>query len=1083
MTAPTQAPEKLVRVEFYREPECGDRDARIKIFSRENHSLSMLLPPFAAFGLEVVDERINVVDTNPDAEREIDLGVRLPTPWTWDALFADRTDRQECFVEAVQAVWTAQIESDSLNSLVLTAGLPWRKVVWLRAIAAYLRQTQAAFSLPYICEVVAAHPRLASLAVQIFEERFDPHRRHGVACSQRQTAQAQLAERFVKQLDTVASLDEERILRSMLNIIEATVRTSAYQNDNDGGSRQRLSFKVEPTLLSFAPHPAPTAEIWVYSPAVEGVHMRFGKVARGGIRWSDRREDFRTEVLALTKAQVAKNSVIVPTGAKGAYLPKRSVDPTDREAWQREGLSAYREFIAGLLDLTDNRAADGIVSPPNVVRHDDDDPYLVVAADKGTATFSDEANAIARTYGFWLGDAFASGGSQAYDHKAIGITARGAWVSVERHLREVGINTCTDDFTVIGIGDMSGDVFGNGLLISEHARLVAAFDHRHIFLDPDPDPAVSIAERRRLAALPRSSWADYDPTLISDGGMVVNRTGKSVTVSEPVAAVLGLDTHARTMTPNELIRAILASPVDLLWNGGIGTYVKASGETHAQAGDRTNDAVRIDANTLRVKAVGEGGNLGLTQAARVQAARSGVRLNTDAVDNAAGVDTSDHEVNIKIALAYGDEELKRQEVERTALLDSMTDDVAHAVLNHNYDQNVLLAMEAHRAVENLPVHRRLIRALADSGHLDLAGSVMPDESELAAREADGQGLVGPELAILMASSKNALKDTLTRTSFADDPWFGAALHGYFPPRLQTTLPAAIAAHPLRREIVINSTVNDVVNRAGITAVYRAAEETGAPVSLVVKAYVAAIEVFGHRDLTATLKAADNGEASTLLLASVRNESQRLLDRGARWFLNRHASGLLLGPIIADTKGKIAELLPHEPDRLWGEEAHRFRRNVSAFEAMGATSELARVAAGYLDSYVLLDVIEIADQQQVPAGEVAGLYHYVSDQFRVDYLLTRVSLLPRHGHWDRLSRTAQREDLYAVLSALTRKVAATHPTIRDDGPTAVFEQWRADTTHLSARTQKTIADVCLDQRPTLAAISVAVRSLRALTQAA
>ncbi|SDC06028.1 NAD-glutamate dehydrogenase [Mycolicibacterium neoaurum] len=1052
-------------------------DVRIRILCDRLPSLSLLLPPFTDFGLEVVDERTGSSMQGSETSREIDLGLRAQYGLNWNDSSAAGLDVQSRFSDAVKAVWVGACESDPLNSLVLSAGLTWVQVSWLRAVTAYLRQTQSAFSLPYICEVLAGQPAIGALAVQLFQARLDPDRDD----AHRATAQTEATEQFTRALDSVANLDEDRILRSVLSTILAIERTNAFQRIADHQPLAALSMKISPERLPVIARPVPTAEIWVYSPRVEGVHMRFGKVARGGIRWSDRREDIRMEVLALTKAQVSKNAVIVPTGAKGAFLPKQLPDPSAREAWLAEGLRSYREFIAALLDVTDNRAGEQIVAPARTVRHDHDDPYLVVAADKGTATFSDNANEIARGYNFWLDDAFASGGSVGYAHKAMGITARGAWVSVTRHLREVGINPVTDPFTVVGIGDMSGDVFGNGMLLAEKARLVAAFDHRHIFLDPDPNTQDAFAERTRLAALSRSTWADYDPTILSNGGMIVCRSAKSVTISSVIADLLDLEPTTDRLTPTELVRAILAMRADLLWNGGIGTYVKASSETHALVNDRSNDSVRIDADALRVKAIGEGGNLGLTQAARVEAARRGIKLNTDAVDNSAGVDTSDYEVNIKIALAGGRDELAAAGHDRTEVLSSMTDDVADTVLRHNHDQNVLLAMETRQSAENLSALRLLMRSLTESGHLDPVGDCLPDESDLTARETAGLGLVCPELAVLMASTKNSIKDALQATTIAKDPWFIHTLRGYFPRQLQRVVPKSIDTHPLGGEIIVNELVNEVVNRAGITAVNRAAGDTGATVEFVVKAYVAAIEVFDHRQVTARLDAAA-ADLPVDVEAQIRHEGRRLLDRAARWFIQRNHIDFSIADTVDALAPRVACLSAAEPERLWGQEKRRFETNVQALAARGASPEVARVGASYLDSYVLLDIIDIADDMGIKAEEVADLYHYVSDQFGVDYLLTRVSLLPRRAYWDRQARTALREELYAVLSSLTRTVAgrwAGAPSGRD--VQSVFDDWQDNTTHLAVRARRTVATVSVDDRPPLNALTVAVRALRALTK--
>ncbi len=683
-------------------PEGDDEaDSRLKVF-RTGHAVSLAraLPIFAQMGIEVLDERPYEIDV-PDGEVLwiYDFGLRLPPGCSLDET------RAHNFIDAVRLLWLDQVEQDGFNALVVRSNLTWWQANILRTYAKYLRQVGTTFSQGYIEQALIDNAPIAEAIVELFESRFDPAREHEAPLVDGQTSRVDAIEAM---LAGVASLDQDRILRSLLGLVSATLRTNAYRTDDPythgsqaprtGERRAAVAVKLDPRQIPELPEPRPRFEIWVYSPRVEGVHLRFGPVARGGLRWSDRREDFRTEVLGLVKAQMVKNAVIVPTGAKGGFVAKRLPDPSvDRDAWLAEGIACYRTFISCLLDLTDNLVAapDGvqqIVAPPQTRRYDVDDPYLVVAADKGTSTFSDIANGIAIDYGFWLGDAFASGGSVGYDHKAMGITARGAWESVKYHFRELGVDIQTEDFTVVGIGDMSGDVFGNGALLSEHIRLIAAFDHRHIFLDPNPSALTSVAERRRLFDMARSSWADYDPAKLSEGGGVFARTLKAVPISHEVAAALEIPVGVTKLTPNELIHAILLAPVDLLWNGGIGTYVKASAETHVAVGDKSNDPVRADADELRCRVVGEGGNLGFTQLGRIEFARHGGRINTDAIDNSAGVDTSDHEVNLKILLdrAVASGSITRDE--RNDLLAGATEDVARHVLRHNYDQNVLLGM-------------------------------------------------------------------------------------------------------------------------------------------------------------------------------------------------------------------------------------------------------------------------------------------------------------------------------------------------------------------------------------------------------
>ncbi len=715
----------------------GER--RFKIYrSGQPVSLTDVLPVLQQLGVEVIDERPYEVDRRGAGNAWIyDFGLKTDARAVGEGL-------KERFQDAFSAVWEGRAESDRFNSLVLVAGLTWRQASLLRAYARYLRQAGSTFSQAYVEQCLVANLQLARLLVRLFERRCDP-----ALEGDRAAACAEVEQAIEQELDQVASLDEDRILRSLVGLVKATLRTNFFQPAADGSVKPYLSFKFDPSAIHDLPLPRPRFEIWVYSPRVEGVHLRFGLVARGGLRWSDRREDFRTEVLGLVKAQAVKNAVIVPVGAKGGFLPKQLPDPAvDRDAWLAEGVASYTTFISALLDITDNLVDGAVVPPRRVVRHDGDDPYLVVAADKGTATFSDIANGIAQSYGFWLGDAFASGGSVGYDHKAMGITARGAWESVKRHFRELGLDTQAEDFTVAGVGDMSGDVFGNGMLLSEHIRLVAAFDHRHIFLDPSPDPAASLAERARLFALPRSSWDDYDRALISEGGGVHPRSAKSIPLTPQVRSSLGIGDDVDSMTPADLMKAILQAPVDLLWNGGIGTYVKAAAETHAEVGDKANDSIRVDGDMLRCRVVGEGGNLGCTQRGRIEAAQHGVRLNTDAIDNSAGVDTSDHEVNIKILLDRVVRSGDLTEKQRNELLAEMTDDVAHLVLRDNYEQNVLLGNARYQAALLLPVHRRFIHQLEARGDLDRALEFLPPDSEIDARHGLGAGphLAGAERA-------------------------------------------------------------------------------------------------------------------------------------------------------------------------------------------------------------------------------------------------------------------------------------------------------------------------------------------------
>src|SRR5262245_10186083 len=772
------ASEHELGMNLYEPDEARPGERRFKIYKLGAPlSLTGVLPVLQRMGVEVVDERPYGVEGKDSTPAWIyDFGLRYDA----SRLAAPPGALRELFQDAFAAVWRGQAENDGFNALVLLAGLSWQEAMVLRAYAKYLRQGTSTYSQDYMEQALTSNPRIAMLLAKLFAARLDP----ALAAagpgggSPATNASAEIVPGIVAEiegaLDSVASLDQDRILRAFLAVIQATLRTNYFQRDAAGRPKPYLSIKLDPRAVPNLPAPRPRYEIWVYSPRVEGVHLRFGPVARGGLRWSDRREDFRTEILGLVKAQMVKNAVIVPVGAKGGFVVKRPADPADREAWLAEGIACYRTFIRGLLDLTDNLVGGKVVPPSQMVRHDGDDTYLVVAADKGTATFSDIANELSKEHGFWLGDAFASGGSAGYDHKAMGITARGAWESVKRHFREMGVDCQRQDFTAVGIGDMSGDVFGNGMLLSEHTRLVAAFDHRHIFLDPNPDAAASYAERRRLFDLPRSSWADYNVGAISAGGGVYPRSAKSIPLSPEVRRRLGIGSDedggdAQTaMTPQELIRAILVAPVDLLWNGGIGTYVKASTESNADVGDRANDAVRVDGAALRCKCVGEGGNLGLTQRGRVEYALAGGRINSDAIDNSAGVDTSDHEVNIKILL---DEMVRGGELtesQRNELLVAMTDEVAELVLRHNYDQNVALATALAQGPAMLHVHARLMRRLENDGELDRTLECLPTDRQIKERQQNGRGLTAPEFAVLLAYAKISLAEQLLDSDLPDE---------------------------------------------------------------------------------------------------------------------------------------------------------------------------------------------------------------------------------------------------------------------------------------------------------------------------
>ncbi|GAB3135946.1 NAD-glutamate dehydrogenase [Tsukamurella serpentis] len=1015
-----ELPAEGTELAFYDPPQPAAADLGFTMYVTGGQvTLSQVLPVLQSLGVDVLDERPFTV-RRPDGVlcSVYDFGLRVPP-----ALHATATEGvAETDVPAhlaalrtlagdgVSAVWRGDAEVDRFNELILAFGLDWRRTALLRAIGHYLRQCGFPYTPGHVAQVLLEH-RDAVLALhRLWTASFDPVRADADAARQAQ-AEVETA------LAAVASLDADRILRAYLHVVQATVRTNFYAD------KPVISLKLEPGRIPEAPKPRPRFEIFVYSPRVEGVHLRFGMVARGGLRWSDRREDFRTEILGLVKAQAVKNAVIVPVGAKGGFVvkqpPRPTGDPaTDRDAQRAEGVACYRMFIAGLLDVTDNLGPDGAVLPPErVVRRDADDTYLVVAADKGTASFSDIANEVAAGYGFWLGDAFASGGSEGYDHKAMGITARGAWESVKMHFREMGVDTQTEDFTTVGVGDMSGDVFGNGMLLSEHIRLVAAFDHRDIFLDPDPDAATGFAERQRLFELPRSSWKDYDGAAISAGGGVFSRDQKSVPISEQVRRALGLADDVTEMTPPELMQAILLAPVDLLWNGGIGTYVKASTETNLDVGDRANDAIRVDGNQVRAKVIGEGGNLGVTPRGRIEFDRSGGRINTDAMDNSAGVDCSDHEVNIKILL---DRQIAAGAIdpgERHDLLVSMTDDVSRLVLDDNISQNTALSVERSTAAKSLGVHARVLADLSRNRGVDLRLEALPTSKEIDRLRAAGQGLSSPELANLMAHVKLAAKQDVLASDLPDNEVLTARLPEYFPDQLRERAGDAIGAHPLRREIVATQVVNELVDNAGVSFVFRLAEETGAGAAEAVRAFVAVTRVFG---LEATWRNIRNQPVSAAETGALLAESRRLLDRGTRWMLTNRPQPIAIGAEVNRYAERIAAMTAAMDD--WG---IRYDDQADAAaeraRAAGVSDAIATAVSRALYRFSLLDVVDIADITDREDDEVGRLYFALMQHLRIDRMLGAVADLPRGDRWSGMARLALRDDLYGVLRALTVEV--------------------------------------------------------------
>jgi glutamate dehydrogenase len=1056
------AEDEQLAVSLYRPLEAPAGSLRCKLYRRgEPLTLSAVLPMFESMGLRVRDER--PYEIAPDAGPPTwiyDFGVDYAADGELDV-----DEVRERFQHAFTRVWGGEVENDGFNGLVLRAGLDWRDVTVLRAVARYLRQAGVAFSDRYMEQALLAHPGVAAALVELFRARFDPLRDRDAADP--------IAREIEEAIDGVDSLDEDRILRGFLAVVRAMLRTNHFQPD----AKPYLSFKLDPSLVPLLPAPRPRFEIFVHSPRVEGVHLRGGAVARGGLRWSDRREDFRTEVLGLMKAQMVKNALIVPVGAKGGFVVKRP--PADREALAAEVVACYRTFVSGLLDLTDTVRDGGVAPPPDVVRHDGDDPYLVVAADKGTATFSDIANGIAQEYGFWLGDAFASGGSVGYDHKAMGITARSAWESVKRHFRELGTDIQTSDFTVVGVGDMSGDVFGNGMLLSPHIKLVGAFDHRHVFVDPDPDPAAGDAERRRLFELPRSSWADYDRSLISEGGGVWPRTAKSIALPAAARAALGIE--AERLTPSELIRALLRTPVDLLWNGGIGTYVKASAENNADVGDKANDAVRVDAAELRCRVVGEGGNLGFTQRGRVECALGGVRINTDAIDNAGGVNCSDHEVNIKVLLdaVVTDGDLTGKQ--RNALLAEMTDAVAERVLRGSYLQTQALSLALAQAPAMLDVHDRMMRGLEQAGRLDRDLEGLPDAEAVAERRAARTGLTQPELAVLLAYGKITLYAALLHSDLPEDPALTAELAGYFPAPLPERFADRLPRHRLRREIVATRVTNNVVDRAGMTFVFRLQEDTGAAPADIARAHAVAHAVFDMRGFWADVEAldlqVDAGTQTAMLL-----EARRLVERATRWLLRSRPRPLDIGAEIERFAGAAAVVAEALPGVLVPAEREAFEARVAALAGERVPAALAGRVASLSDLFAALDIVGVATATERPVAEVAALHFLIGGRLHLHWLRDRIATLPRANRWEAMARAALRDDLFSLHAELTADVLRHGAAGEAAGADARLDAWIDANRPLVERCLGILGDIRTGGTYDLTTLPVALRELRNLIQA-
>ncbi|WP_413625849.1 NAD-glutamate dehydrogenase [Luteibacter sp. Lutesp34] len=1096
-----------ISMSFYHPPHRPE-ELRFKVYrSGSDIALSEVMPQLENLGLRVLTEHMYEVKLGDGHLFVQDFEVQ---PVGRLAFEVEQVGK--IFEDAFEHIWRGSAENDGFNRLVLGAKLGWRQVAVLRSYCKYLLQTGVAFSQAYMEDALNRYPAIAGLIVELFNARFDP-RRESLDGAERERAESMLshemhalidAESLAAQpalignlvaslgrpraeqvaaveeainalLDNVSSLDEDRILRSFIALVHATLRTNFFQAW-EGSFRPYLSFKFDSHRVPDLAKPVPFREIFVYAPRVEGIHLRFGSVARGGLRWSDRREDFRTEVLGLVKAQMVKNTVIVPVGSKGGFFVKRPPVGGDRDAQLAEGIACYRMFINGLLDITDNLVEGKVVPPHDVVRHDEDDPYLVVAADKGTATFSDIANAISTEHGFWLDDAFASGGSYGYDHKGMGITAKGAWESVKRHFRALGRDCQTQDFTVVGVGDMSGDVFGNGMLLSEHIRLLAAFDHRHIFLDPNPDAAKSFAERQRMFALPRSSWDDYDKSLISAGGGVYPRSAKSIPVSPEVRAALGIRAEVAHMAPSDLLSAILKAPVDLLWNGGIGTYVKATGETHADVGDRANNALRVNGNELRCKVVGEGGNLGMTQKGRIEAAQAGVLLNTDFIDNSAGVDTSDHEVNIKILL---NDAVQRGELsfeDRNRQLAEMTDEVARLVLWDNYRQNQAITVMEHQSVRRLGSMAHFIGTLEAEGLLDRQVESLPTAAELAERKQRGQGMTRPELSVLLSYDKIRLFQQLLESDVPEDPYLSRELVRYFPVPLHEKYAEHMQRHRLKREIIATAVTNSTINRMGATFMMRMQEDTGQGPASIAKAYTAAREILDARDLWADIEALDGKVAEDTQIDAVL-QIWSLLRHLTRWLLNRPGGSLDIAANVDRYASEVMVLRKALPDALTDTGRGDFAASQEKWEGLGVPNALAVRLARIPVLRSALDMVEVSKQSGKDIATVATVFYELAEALDLDWLRGQIEALPVEGAWHAQARGSLLDELNAQHRALALQVLAIAGDRTDVSPVKAWLD-RDDATLKYTRAM--LAEI-LTQNADYPIASVAVRRLAQLAQ--
>ena len=972
------------------------------------------------------------------------------------------------FEECFDAVFSGRAETDGLNRLILSANLNWRETALLRCYTKYLLQLGMPFSQIYMEDVLVKHPEFARKIVQQFEMYFDPD----ISAARRKRELEPLKSRVARAITKAENVDEDRIMAAFANAVEATLRTNYFLRDGDGEPKPYISIKLDSGQLREVPRPRPKYEVFVYSPEVEGVHLRGGDIARGGLRWSDRREDFRTEVLGLMKAQVVKNTVIVPTGAKGGFFPKRVPDGGRDEIFAN-GVACYKTFIRALLDITDNVIDGKVVTPDRVIRRDGDDPYLVVAADKGTATFSDIANGISAEYNFWLDDAFASGGSAGYDHKKMGITARGAWEAVKRHFREQGLDTQKDFFTVAGIGDMAGDVFGNGMLLSRKIKLVAAFNHQNIFIDPLPDAAASFRERQRLFKKPRSSWTDYNEKLISKGGGVYSRQAKTIRLSNEARRLL--DVNEASMKPDELISAILRMQVDLLWNGGIGTYVKASTESHSDVGDRSNDNVRVDASELRCKVVGEGGNLGLTQLARIEFGLGGGRINTDFIDNSAGVDSSDREVNIKILLSDVAAKKGMTRQKRDQLLASMTDDVAERVLRNNYLQTQSISMSEVRSVERIDEIARLITNLENTGLLDRSIEYLPDETEIDERRARKQGFTRPELSVVLSYAKIDLYNGLISSGETLEDFLIVDPQRYFPAILRRRYSDIIPGHRLSRQILATLIANDLVNRMGPSFVQRVQDDTGANIVTIARAYTIARDICRAGNLFKTIESLDTQIPADAQM-SMMFEVSRSLRHACYWLIEQFGDNLQIEKSVKRLKDRLTSVYARPSATMSPNARIRHESAAAEYISMGVSESLADRMSALLLTRVALDIADLSYVCKRDVGETAKLYALFNQHLGMFWLHSGAEDLKVKGRWQAMARSNLREEFYRLRRAMAEPILAS----RSKKPVSVrLDRWLADNEESITRFRGMIEEMKLRGAFDFATLSVAAQELRQL----